>query len=88
MPGERVEENSVDAVYQAAERAVERARGGGGPSLIEVHTLRLWGHFEADPQAYRADLEGVRGRDPVPTYERALQADGLPDDPAGRESPS
>jgi acetoin:2,6-dichlorophenolindophenol oxidoreductase subunit alpha len=85
MPGERVEENSVDAVYQAAERAVERARSGGGPSLIEVHTLRLWGHFEGDPQAYRPDLEGVPGRDPIPTYERALRADGLLDDAAERE---
>ena len=85
MPGERVEENSVDAVYQAAERAVDRARGGGGPSLIEVHTLRLWGHFEGDPQAYRPDLEGVPGRDPIPTYERALRADGLLDDGARRE---
>ena len=85
MPGERVEENSVEAVHQAAERAVDRARGGGGPSLIEVHTLRLWGHFEGDPQAYRPDLEGVPGRDPIPTYERALRADGLLDDATERD---
>jgi pyruvate dehydrogenase E1 component alpha subunit len=82
MPGERVEENSVEAVYAAAERAVDRARAGGGPSLLEVHTLRLWGHFEGDPQAYRPDLDGVPGRDPIPTYEQALRADGLLDDAA------
>jgi pyruvate dehydrogenase E1 component alpha subunit len=80
MPGERVEDNSVEAVYEAAGRAVERARAGHGPSLIEVHTLRLWGHFEGDAQGYRSDLEGVQGRDPVPTYEAALRARGVLDD--------
>jgi pyruvate dehydrogenase E1 component alpha subunit len=80
MPGERVEDNAVEAVYEAAGRAVERARAGGGPSLIEVHTLRLWGHFEGDAQGYRPDLEGVQGRDPVPTYEAALRARGVLDD--------
>jgi TPP-dependent pyruvate/acetoin dehydrogenase alpha subunit len=80
MPGERVEDNSVEAVYEAAGRAVERARAGQGPSLIEVHTLRLWGHFEGDAQGYRSDLEGVQGRDPVPTYEAALRDRGVLDD--------
>ncbi|WAL69031.1 thiamine pyrophosphate-dependent dehydrogenase E1 component subunit alpha [Amycolatopsis cynarae] len=82
MPGERVEDNSVEAVYEAAARAVARARAGEGPSLIEVHTLRLWGHFEGDAQAYRADLEGVPGRDPIPTYEQRLRSEGLLDDDA------
>ncbi len=85
MPGERVEDNSVEAVYEAAGRAVARARAGGGPSLIEVHTLRLWGHFEGDAQAYRSDLEGVPGRDPVPTYEHALRDAGLLDDATTKE---
>ena len=80
MPGERVEDNSVEAVYQAAGRAVGRARAGEGPSLIEVHTLRMWGHFEGDAQAYRTDLEGVPGRDPIATYEQALRSAGLLDD--------
>jgi len=80
MPGERVEDNSVEAVYEAAGRAVARARAGEGPSLIEVHTLRMWGHFEGDAQAYRTDLEGVPGRDPIATYEEALRAAGLLDD--------
>jgi TPP-dependent pyruvate/acetoin dehydrogenase alpha subunit len=80
MPGERIEDNSVEAVYEAAGKAVERARTGGGPSLIEVHTLRLWGHFEGDAQGYRADLEGVPGRDPIPTYEAALRRSGMLDD--------
>jgi pyruvate dehydrogenase E1 component alpha subunit len=80
MPGERVEENAVEAVWEAAQRAVTRARNGEGPSLLEVHTLRLWGHFEGDAQAYRGDLEGVPGRDPIPTYEQTLRTAGLLDD--------
>lgn len=80
MPGERVEDNSVEAVHEAVGRAVERARSGGGPSLIEVHTLRLWGHFEGDAQGYRSDLDGVPGRDPIPTYERTLRDAGILDD--------
>jgi TPP-dependent pyruvate/acetoin dehydrogenase alpha subunit len=82
MPGERIEDNAVEAVYAAAGRAVARARAGDGPSLIEVHTLRLWGHFEGDAQAYRKDLEDVPGRDPIPTYEHTLREAGLLDDAA------
>ncbi|WP_033288842.1 thiamine pyrophosphate-dependent dehydrogenase E1 component subunit alpha [Amycolatopsis jejuensis] len=80
IPGERVEDNSVEAVHEAAGRAVARARAGEGPSLIEVHTLRLWGHFEGDAQGYRSDLEGVPGKDPLPTYENRLRTDGVLDD--------
>lgn len=80
IPGVRVEDNSVEAVHEAAGQAVARARAGGGPSLIEVHTLRLWGHFEGDAQGYRSDLDGVPGRDPLPTYENQLRADGDLDD--------
>lgn len=79
IPGERVEENDVEAVHAAAGRAVERARSGGGPSLIEVHTLRMWGHFEGDAQGYRPELPEVAGRDPIPRYAARLQADGLLD---------
>jgi TPP-dependent pyruvate/acetoin dehydrogenase alpha subunit len=80
IEGARVEDNAVEAVYAEAGRAIDRARNGGGPSLIEVHTLRLWGHFEGDAQAYRPDLEGVPGRDPLPTYENALRGSGALDD--------
>ena len=77
IPGIRVEENSVEGVYNAAGEAIARARAGEGPSLIEVHTLRLWGHFEGDAQAYRADLEGVPGHDPLPTYRNGLIERGV-----------
>jgi pyruvate dehydrogenase E1 component alpha subunit len=78
MPGERIEDNAVEAVHAAA----GRAGAGDGPSLIEVLTLRLWGQFEGDAQAYRKELEDVPGRDPLPTYERTLLDAGLLDDAA------
>ena len=80
IPGVRVEDNSVEGIYAAAGEAVERARSGGGPSLIEVHTLRLWGHFEGDAQAYRPELAEVPERDPIPTYEQQLIADAVLDE--------
>jgi pyruvate dehydrogenase E1 component alpha subunit len=80
IPGERVEDNEVEAVYDAAGRAVARARAGEGPSLIEVHTLRMWGHFEGDAQGYRPDLAEVSAHDPIPRYEQRLREDGLLDD--------
>jgi pyruvate dehydrogenase E1 component alpha subunit len=80
MPGVRVEDNDVEGVYAAAGEAVERARSGGGPTLIEVHTLRLWGHFEGDAQGYRPELADVPGRDPIPPYEARLRADGVLDE--------
>jgi len=80
MPAERVEDNAVEAVHAAASRAVARARAGEGPTLLEVHTLRLWGHFEGDAQGYRGDLEDVPGHDPIPTYRATLREAGLLDD--------
>lgn len=77
MPGIRVEGNDVEAVHAAAGEAVSLARAGGGPSLIEIHTLRLWGHFEGDAQGYRTELADVPGRDPIPAYERRLRDAGV-----------
>lgn len=80
IPGELVEDNDVDGVYAAAGRAVARARAGEGPSLIEVRTLRLWGHFEGDAQGYRPDLDELGDRDPIPAYEQRLRSAGVLDD--------
>jgi pyruvate dehydrogenase E1 component alpha subunit len=82
MPAVRIEDNDVEAVYDAAGRAVARARAGEGPSLIEVHTLRMWGHFEGDAQGYRPELAEVPARDPIPRYERTLRDRGVLDDDA------
>lgn len=73
MPGVLVKDNAVEAVYAAAGEAIARARAGEGPTLIEVKTLRLWGHFEGDPQVYRPDLPGVAALDPIPLYESQLR---------------
>ena len=73
MPAERIEDNDVEAVYAAAARAVARARAGEGPTLLEVHTVRLWGHFEGDAQGYRPDLDQVPSHDPIPAYEQVLR---------------
>lgn len=73
MPGVLVKDNAVEAVHAAAGEAIARARAGGGPTLIEVETLRLWGHFEGDPQLYRPDLDGVAALDPIPAYEGQLR---------------
>ena len=81
MPGVRVEDNDVEVVFEAAGAAIDRARSGDGPSLIEVHTLRLWGHFEGDAQGYRPELDTVNDHDPIPKYPASLQELGeLSDD--------
>jgi TPP-dependent pyruvate/acetoin dehydrogenase alpha subunit len=79
MPAESVDGNDVLAIYAATRRAVERARSGGGPTLIEARTYRMKGHAEHDGQAYvpRAELEEWSRRDPVESYRAALIASGL-----------
>ena len=57
MPGVAVDGNDVLSVREATLTAVEQAREGEGPSLIENKTYRIRGHFEGDPQKYRTDTE-------------------------------
>lgn len=86
MPGVTVDGNDVEAVYEATSEAVARARGGGGPTLIECVTYRLRGHFEGDPQTYRSEDEvrTWRKKDPLLLAERRLEEAGVLDD-AGRK---
>ena len=69
-----IDGNDVDVVYETAEAALERARSGGGPSLIEAVTYRHGGHSRADPGKYRPEDEVKEwlGRDPVPMYRERL----------------
>ncbi|UTR10397.1 thiamine pyrophosphate-dependent dehydrogenase E1 component subunit alpha [Evansella sp. LMS18] len=60
IPGEVVDGKDVVAVFEAAARAVERARKGEGPSLIECKTYRNYGHFEGDAQKYKKADEKVK----------------------------
>ncbi|MBN7273946.1 ABC transporter substrate-binding protein [Ligilactobacillus pobuzihii] len=57
IPGEKVDGKDFMAVYEAAGKAIERARKGEGPSLIECHTYREYGHFEGDEQTYKYDSD-------------------------------
>ncbi len=59
IPGISVDGNDLLAVRQAAAEAVDRARRGGGPTLLENKTYRRRGHFEGDPQRYRDQAEVV-----------------------------
>lgn len=68
VPGATVEGGDVVAVYHATKEAVERARAGEGPSLVEALTVRLTSHSSDDDQTrYRSaeELEGLRQRDPL-----------------------
>lgn len=80
FPGVRVDGNDVLAVYKAAREAVDRARAGGGPTLIEALTYRLLGHSSSDdPTRYRdaAEVERWRRRDPIRRYELYLGRSGV-----------
>ena len=74
MPGETVDGNDVEAVHAAMQRAVERARGGQGPTLLECVTYRWRGHFEGDPQPYRTaqEVETWKIKDPLKLTEARL----------------
>ncbi|MBN3791580.1 thiamine pyrophosphate-dependent dehydrogenase E1 component subunit alpha [Burkholderia sp. Ac-20353] len=63
MPGVIVDGFDFFAVHEALAEAVERARGGGGPTLVEVKFTRYFGHFEGDAQTYRAPGEVQKLRD-------------------------
>ena len=80
MPGIQVDGNDILAVYAAAQEAVERARSGGGPTLIECVTYRLMMHTTADdPKRYRTDeeVEQWSKRDPLIRFEKYLMDKGL-----------
>ncbi|MBI1922717.1 pyruvate dehydrogenase (acetyl-transferring) E1 component subunit alpha [Candidatus Poribacteria bacterium] len=75
MPGKRVDGNDILEVYDAAHEAVERARAGLGPTLIDCNTYRFRGHHIGDPgTAYRerAEVEEWMKRDPIERLKKVL----------------
>jgi len=85
IPGVIVDGNDVVAVYQAANAAVERARAGGGPSLIECKTYRWRAHTERVGQPEprdRSEIAAWQQRDPIVRLERSLREQGELDDAA------
>jgi TPP-dependent pyruvate/acetoin dehydrogenase alpha subunit len=79
IPGVSVDGNDIFAVYQAANRAVDRARSGGGPSLIECKTYRWRAHTERrgqpDPRD-PAEVEAWKAKDAIAQLARQLEAQG------------
>lgn len=82
MPTDVIDGMSVNEVYEAMSDAVERGRGGEGPSLLICETYRYRGHYEGDPMEYRSDeeLEEWRRRDPIDTVETSLVESGHVDE--------
>jgi pyruvate dehydrogenase E1 component alpha subunit len=75
IPGEKVDGTDVVAVYEASKRAVDRARAGEGPTLIEAVTMRMHGHAEHDPADYVPPelFEEWAKKDPVELFAARLQ---------------
>lgn len=76
-----VDGNDADAVYLAACSAIDRARRGGGPSIVEAKTYRHGGHSRADPGTYRPsdEIEAWMAHDPIPMYHQRLLRLGVPE---------
>jgi TPP-dependent pyruvate/acetoin dehydrogenase alpha subunit len=82
IPGEIVDGNDIMAVYDASRRAIEHARSGGGPSLIEFKTFRMTGHSAHDDAGYVPPelFKKWEKKDPIARLEREMKADNLLDD--------
>lgn len=79
FPGITVDGNDVVAVYRVAQEAINRARRGHGPTLIECKTYRWYGHSEIDPAKYRdpEEVERWKAKDPIANMEKYLTAKKL-----------
>jgi len=79
MPGVRVDGNDPIEMYAAMREAVDRARAGEGPTLIEAMTFRFHGHIFGDADAYmdKAQKQAAIDADPVPRFRARLIAEGL-----------
>jgi pyruvate dehydrogenase E1 component alpha subunit len=82
MAGVTVDGNDVIAVYDAASEAVERARSGGGPTLVECVTYRWKGHSKSDQELYRTkeEIEAWKKKDPIKRFQELLVGEGILDD--------
>ena len=83
MPGVTVDGNDPDAMFGAARIAVERARAGEGPTLIEAMTFRFNGHLIGDAGGYipKDEMSAAKAKDPVPALRARLIAEGIADEP-------
>jgi pyruvate dehydrogenase E1 component alpha subunit len=79
IPGEIVDGNDIVAVYDSAKRAIDRARAGLGPSLVEYKTFRMTGHSAHDDAGYVPPelFEEWQRKDPILRFEKALVDEGV-----------
>jgi pyruvate dehydrogenase E1 component alpha subunit len=78
VPGVVVDGSDPAAVYEVTQKAVERARAGHGPTLIEAKVTRLLGHYVGDQQTYRPDAATVvTTKDPLPKLQQTLMSAGV-----------
>lgn len=79
MPGYSIDGNDVELVYETTKAAVERARRGEGPTLIECKTWRHRGHYEGDPDDYRTAEEKAEWmqKDPIERLAKRLIEEGI-----------
>lgn len=79
MPGLAIDGNNVVTVYETVKGAVDRARAGGGPTLIECKTYRWRTHFEGEPDTYRPPEEVAMWlkREPIAPYRESLIGEGI-----------
>ena len=80
MPGQRVDGNDVAAVLAVLSEAVDRARSGGGPTLVEAHTYRMQAHTNADDDTRyreRAEVQSWVARDPLTRLRAHLTESGV-----------
>lgn len=82
IPGVVVKDNDVTEMYRVSEEAVGRARRGEGPTLIEIETYRYLGHFQGDPELYRAknEVAYLRDKDPIHRVKGMLLEQGASED--------
>ena len=87
FPGVSVDGNDVLAVYEAAVKAIARARAGDGPTFVECKTYRWYGHSEIDPAKYRTkeEVEAWKKKDPVVRFEKSLMEKKLLTEETKRE---
>lgn len=87
MASEFVDGMDILAVREATQRAVERARKDGSPTLLEIRTYRFMGHSMSDPGNYRtrAEIEKYQERDPIKVFAANLQEKGMLDDEGMKE---
>ena len=79
IPGVTVDGNDVLAVYEVVSEAINRARRGEGPTIVECKTYRSHGHYEGDPQVYKSkeEIEAWLKNDPVLSFQKQLAEIGV-----------